>query len=140
MRYDCFCTLDSILNFEDLKKENKKFTSLRKEFPQRHDAFDLEDSDDSHASVNQEKLAYEARVRSYTRAPPVPEAKTSLNSIDIARINNFANDGYPQLSAGCHQPEGIKTCVHKHMELAEQLVHWASKLASRARCSTKSFP
>ena len=27
-----------------------------------------------------------------------------------------------------------------HMELAEWLVHWAPKLASRVRCSTKSSP
>ena len=27
-----------------------------------------------------------------------------------------------------------------HMELAEWLVHWAPKLASRVRCSTRSSP
>ena len=28
--------------------------------------------------------------------------------------------------------------MKKHMELAEWLVHWAPKLASRVRCSTRS--
>ena len=39
-------------------------------------------------------------------------------------------------SKDCYRNEFNKM----HMELAEWLVHWAPKLASRVRCSTRSFP
>ena len=46
----------------------------------------------------------------------------------------------------CHKQNAkVKTLnsndtVNEHMELAEWLVHWAPKLASRVRCSTRSSP
>ena len=79
------------------------------------------------------------------------EAKLSIIDIDSNSTNvnddvkNFATfkeilDRHAPLRPKTRSEKRLsdKPWITKHMELAEWLVYWAPKLASRVRCSTRS--
>ena len=78
---------------------------------------------------------------------PTRLAATSLASILLEELYGLVGHDPDKLIAqtydGAAALSGIRNGVCtgvKRMELAEWLVHWAPKLASRVRCSTRSSP
>ena len=73
-----------MLNFEDLKKENEKLASLRQQFARGLQFETAEDTDESER--NPEKVAYDKRVRHFTKPPPALKPKTSLTFEDRRKL------------------------------------------------------
>jgi len=105
-----FSFTESLMNFEELKKENEKFMSLRKQFARGLQIEDVEESDNE-SERNLEKIAYERRVRRFTKPPPALKPKTSLTFEDRRELGLAK---YPDPSAAIDDRKMMIRCSKKH--------------------------